>query len=143
MKTTVIAYSVAFFAPLLALAEKAEKRRPEPIIDMHLHALSSSWWGGWKNFTYNVEDLTVTESEEALMRQSLARMREFNIVKAFTMYGSDQMIWPEAIAKSIDAIESADVLTPEQKRDIFYNNAARFLRLSEAEIARHHVRAAE
>jgi hypothetical protein len=39
---------------------------------------------------------------------------------------------------AVDAIESADFLTPEQKRDIFYNNAARFLRLSEAEIARHH-----
>jgi hypothetical protein len=30
------------------------------------------------------------------------------------------------------------VLTPAQKRDIFYNNAARFLRLSKEEIARHH-----
>lgn len=56
------------------------------------------------------------------------------------MFGSDQMNWPEAIDWAVDAIESADFLTPEQKRDIFYNNAARFLRLSEAEIARHHGR---
>jgi predicted TIM-barrel fold metal-dependent hydrolase len=32
--------------------------------------------------------------------------------------------------KSI-GLESADFLTDEQKRDIFYNNAARFLRLAE------------
>jgi predicted TIM-barrel fold metal-dependent hydrolase len=56
------------------------------------------------------------------------------------MYGSDQMIWPEVIGETIEAIEAADFLTEEQKRDILYNNAARFLRLSEEEIARHHGR---
>lgn len=47
------------------------------------------------------------------------------------MFGTDQMRWPEAIGMAVDYVESADLLTPEQKRDIFYNNAARFLRLSE------------
>jgi uncharacterized protein len=45
------------------------------------------------------------------------------------MFGSDQMVWPEVIGTSIEAIESADFLTPDQKRDIFYRNAVRFLRL--------------
>jgi uncharacterized protein len=54
------------------------------------------------------------------------------------MFGSDQMVWPEMIDTAIDAIDSAAFLSPKQKRDILYNNAARFLRLSEAEIARHH-----
>ena len=54
------------------------------------------------------------------------------------MFGSDQMVWPEVIDVAVDAIQSADFLTPEEKADIFYNNAARFLRLSEEEIARHH-----
>jgi len=45
------------------------------------------------------------------------------------MFGTDQMRWPEAIGMAIDSIESADFLTEEQRRDIFYNNAARFLRL--------------
>lgn len=45
------------------------------------------------------------------------------------MFGSDQMIWPQAIEVGIQAIESADFLTARQKRDIFYHNAARFLRL--------------
>lgn len=56
------------------------------------------------------------------------------------MFGSDQMQWPETIALAIEAINTADFLTAEQKRDILYNNAARFLRLSEEEIARHHGR---
>lgn len=45
------------------------------------------------------------------------------------MFGSDQMIWYEAIGMAIEGTESATFLTAEQKRDIFYNNAARFLRL--------------
>lgn len=54
------------------------------------------------------------------------------------MFGSDQVFWPDAIPIAIEAIESADFLTAQQKRDIFYNNAARFLRLSQEEIAAHH-----
>ena len=48
------------------------------------------------------------------------------------MYGSDQMVWPDAIPASIAAIEQAPFLSAAQKRDILYNNAARFLRLDEA-----------
>jgi predicted TIM-barrel fold metal-dependent hydrolase len=54
------------------------------------------------------------------------------------MFGSDQMIWPGVIEPAIKVIEDAPFLTSAQKRDIFYNNAARFLRLSKEEIARHH-----
>lgn len=49
------------------------------------------------------------------------------------MFGSDQMVWPDALEFAIESIESADFLTQEQKRDILYNNAARFLRLSDTE----------
>jgi uncharacterized protein len=45
------------------------------------------------------------------------------------MFGSDQMVWPEAIGMAVEGIESASFLTEEQKRDIFYNNAVRFFRL--------------
>jgi predicted TIM-barrel fold metal-dependent hydrolase len=47
------------------------------------------------------------------------------------MFGSDQMRWPEKIAAGIEAIEQAPFLTKEQKRDILYNNAVRFLRLEQ------------
>jgi predicted TIM-barrel fold metal-dependent hydrolase len=59
------------------------------------------------------------------------------------MFGSDQMIWPEAIERSIEVIEQAPFLKPEQKRDILYNNAARFLRLDAKTIARHHAMSTE
>jgi hypothetical protein len=45
------------------------------------------------------------------------------------MFGTDQMAWPNLMAQSINIIDTAEYLTPEQKRDILYNNAARFLRL--------------
>ncbi|HLH07229.1 MAG TPA: amidohydrolase family protein [Terriglobales bacterium] len=45
------------------------------------------------------------------------------------MFGTDQLIWPNLMSYSISIIQNADYLTPEQKRDILYNNAARFLRL--------------
>ena len=47
------------------------------------------------------------------------------------MFGSDQMVWPGAIDPAIDAITSADFLTPAQKRAILHDNAARFLRLGD------------
>lgn len=54
------------------------------------------------------------------------------------LFGSDQMVWPELIDRGIDVVNEAPFLSDEQKRDILYNNAARFLRLSDETIARHH-----
>lgn len=45
------------------------------------------------------------------------------------LFGSDQMYWPEAIGLAVEAVESAPFLSRAQKRDIFYGNAARFLKL--------------
>jgi predicted TIM-barrel fold metal-dependent hydrolase len=49
------------------------------------------------------------------------------------MFGTDQLIWPKLMATSISVIEGATYLSPQQKRDILYNNAARFLRLDKAQ----------
>lgn len=54
------------------------------------------------------------------------------------LFGSDNGVWPESIERAIQTIEDAPFLTDDQKRAILYHNAARFLRLSEEEIARHH-----
>jgi Tat protein secretion system quality control protein TatD with DNase activity len=45
------------------------------------------------------------------------------------MFGTDQLEWPKLMAYSISIIQNADYLSPEEKRDVLYNNAARFLRL--------------
>jgi uncharacterized protein len=48
------------------------------------------------------------------------------------MFGTDQLEWPKLMSYSISIIQNAYYLSPEQKRDILYNNAARFLRLDTA-----------
>lgn len=53
------------------------------------------------------------------------------------MFGSDQMVWVNTIDEGIEAVNSADFLSIEQKEDIFYDNAARFLGLTDAEIQKH------
>jgi hypothetical protein len=54
------------------------------------------------------------------------------------MFGSDQMVWPETIERAVAVIQEAPFLSNQQKRDILYNNAARFLRLTPQQIASHH-----
>lgn len=50
------------------------------------------------------------------------------------MFGSDQMVWPGAIERSVNVINEAPFLSAGQKRDILFNNAARFLRLTPAQV---------
>lgn len=47
------------------------------------------------------------------------------------LFGSDLMAWPDVIDLAIHSIRTTDYLTDNQKRDIFYNNAVRFLKLKE------------
>lgn len=49
------------------------------------------------------------------------------------MLGSDNL----PLAPIIERIESVPFLTEQQKRGIYYDNAARFLRLSESDVSRH------
>jgi predicted TIM-barrel fold metal-dependent hydrolase len=51
------------------------------------------------------------------------------------------MIWPETLEMAIESIETAAFLTADQRRDIFFNNAARFLRLTPEQIAVMHGKA--
>jgi uncharacterized protein len=57
------------------------------------------------------------------------------------MFGSDQMNWPAMIERALEGIEGAAFLSAAQKRDILFHNAARFLRMSDDEIARWHRKA--
>lgn len=54
------------------------------------------------------------------------------------MFGTDQMIWPGAIDLAIKTVRNTPFLSEEEKRDILYTNAARFLELSDETIAEHH-----
>jgi predicted TIM-barrel fold metal-dependent hydrolase len=46
------------------------------------------------------------------------------------LFGSDNMVWPDAIGVAIRRIREAPFLTPRQKRLILHGNAARFLRIT-------------
>ncbi len=46
------------------------------------------------------------------------------------MFGSDNMVWPDAIGVAIERIRKAPFLTEAQKRLILHDNAARFLRIA-------------
>ncbi|MEO5808717.1 MAG: amidohydrolase family protein [Sphingomicrobium sp.] len=52
------------------------------------------------------------------------------------MYGSDQMVWPDAVSISIDRIQAAPFLSTKQKRDILFNNAVRFFGWTDLEACR-------
>jgi predicted TIM-barrel fold metal-dependent hydrolase len=54
------------------------------------------------------------------------------------MYGTDQMAFIGTFDQAIESVNSAPFLSLDQKADIFYYNAARFLDLSEEEMDRHH-----
>ncbi len=47
------------------------------------------------------------------------------------MFGSDQMVWPGAITRSIEFLNSMDFLTDAEKEMILYKNAKKFLGLKD------------
>jgi predicted TIM-barrel fold metal-dependent hydrolase len=74
--------------------------------------------------------LWVEPNTQRYVREFLQNIKEAGYLNR-VMFGSDQMTWPYAIEKSINFLNSLDFLTEQDKEDIFYNNAARFLKLKE------------
>ncbi|MBA2271061.1 MAG: amidohydrolase family protein [Chthoniobacterales bacterium] len=66
----------------------------------------------------------------SVFHQYLKELMDYGFGKRI-MFGSDHVSWPQAIDVGIEGIEAAPFLSAAQKRDIFYNNAARFLRIDE------------
>ena len=79
-------------------------------------------------------DLGVLLWEEGMVpiwtEDFLRKAKKANLLDR-VMYGSDPMVWPHAIEKSIQKLDSYEFLTEEDKRNIFYNNAVKFLNLKE------------
>lgn len=74
--------------------------------------------------------LWVHEQPKDYAENFLRKAKQYGLLDRI-MYGSDQMVWPHAIEKSIKQLDSYDFLTEEDKRNIFYNNAHTFLKLGE------------
>ena len=56
----------------------------------------------------------------------LKSAKEYGVLDR-VLFGSDQMVWPEAITNSIDFLNALNFLTKEEKEMIFYKNAKKFL----------------
>jgi len=72
--------------------------------------------------------LWVEPNTQRYVKEFLRNVKEAGYLDR-VMFGSDQMIWPSAIEKSVRFLNSLTFLTKKDKEDIFYNNAVRFLRL--------------
>ena len=79
--------------------------------------------------------IVYTQPRAAFYRY-LERIEEAGFGKR-VMFGSDQMVWPGVIERAINVINDAPFLSAADKRDILYNNAVRFLRLTPAQMANH------
>lgn len=75
-----------------------------------------------------INDMTMDFCE-----QFLRKAKRYGLIDR-VMYGSDQMVWPHAIEKSIKQLDSYKFLTEEDKRKIFYYNAIKFLGLNEKDL---------
>ena len=72
--------------------------------------------------------LWVEPNTQRYIKEFLQNIKEARYLDR-VMFGSDQMIWPYAIEKSIRFLNSLTFLTKKDKEDILYNNAVKFLRL--------------
>lgn len=74
--------------------------------------------------------LWVNNNTKRFIKNFLSNAKEAGYLDR-VMFGSDQMFWPDAIDRSIDYLNSMEFLSEADKRNILYNNAARFLKLEE------------
>jgi predicted TIM-barrel fold metal-dependent hydrolase len=143
MKARILSFILLTVFASTATAQKFEQNRP-PIIDVHMHAYAKD-----ERWTHNLQETKAIMNMYPQVYADLAAIDwlrprdEFHeylreLVRGGLgkrlMFGSDQMVWPEGFGMAIEAIESASFLTEEQKRDIFYNNAVRFLQLDEKKL---------
>jgi uncharacterized protein len=81
--------------------------------------------------------LTWLPSAKVNLEPFLRMAKEYGVLDR-VMFGTDLWAYPDVITLAIENVQSLDFLTYEEKKGIFYDNAAHFLRLNEEVIAKHH-----
>jgi len=76
--------------------------------------------------------LWVHEQPMDYAERFLRKAKQYGVIDR-VMYGSDQMVWPHAIEKSINQLKSYDFLSENDRKKIFHDNAYKFLKLEENE----------
>ena len=74
--------------------------------------------------------LWVEPNTQRYIKEFLRNVKEAGYLDR-VMFGSDQMVWPYAIEKSVRFLNNLTFLTNKDKENIFYNNAAKFLRIKD------------
>ena len=121
----------------------------EPVLVRHAGLKVYLMHAGWPYITETVAMMYIYPelyADIGVLAWALPRPAFYNALKELIdagfddrlLFGTDQILWPKALGIAIEVVETVPFLTEQQKRDILYNNAARFLGLSEEEIAKHH-----
>ncbi len=85
----------------------------------------------------DISVLNWTPDSADLLERFIKRAKTFGFLDR-VMFGSDQMVWPEAIEVAIRRVNELEILTHEERAAIFYDNAAKFLMLPNEMIRTHH-----
>jgi predicted TIM-barrel fold metal-dependent hydrolase len=87
--------------------------------------------GGYRNLYADLGILlwTTPRSKDYALR-FLKSAKKYGLLDR-VLFGSDQMMWPDAITSSIDFLNSLDFLTEEEKQMILYQNGLKFLGIEE------------
>ena len=87
--------------------------------------------GGYRNLYADLGILLwTTPRSKDYANKFLFSAKEYGVLD-HVLFGSDQMMWPEAITASIEYLNSLDFLTEEEKRMILYENGKKFLGIEE------------
>jgi uncharacterized protein len=85
-----------------------------------------------KMYTHLYVDLGVILWVDPFVNEYAVRLlklaKQANVLDR-VMFGSDQMVWPGAISKSVDFLNSLSFLTEQEKKMILYDNAKAFLKI--------------
>ncbi len=84
----------------------------------------------------NISIMNWMPGMEPVLESFLRQAKQMGMLDR-VLFGTDQMVWVDAIGIAVERINSLGFLTTEDKADIFYNNAAKFLGLSEENIKQH------
>ena len=79
-----------------------------------------------KNVYTDISFLSGTNAQ--FTHEVLAEFKELGLLSR-VLYGSDQLVWPGLISKSVENVKSSG-LTAEELRMVFYSNAAKILRVA-------------
>lgn len=136
-----IAYPGPGFPPVKSPHYSAAAGNPlllEPVLVKHPKLRLYVMHAGWpflSEMTYMMYMHPQLYADVSVLQWAIPRPAYYSYLKSLVdagfagrlMFGSDGGV--RHLRMGIDAIEAADFLTAQQKRDILYNNAAKFLRL--------------